>query len=162
MFDFLKGLSLSTRIAKEKVFHVELDKLPPASVVRVLAYGFQRYVNDKCGGSDVPKEKKFATAKATIDDLLNGIVGKRRPTSGADAETLAARRVMKVMVKGMLSPEDYKTFVGMEPVAQLAKLDGWIEANWDVIAEDVELEMRRAEEEAAKRTKLAAKIKIAL
>ncbi len=152
----------STTIAKTRTFVLNPKDFPVNAIIACLAHGFQRKFNDAVGGADKSAEEKVSLAEAMIEDFKKGVVTKRRESAGVDPQTLAARKVMRKLVKDMLSKEDYKTFQGMEPVDQLAKLDAWAEQNADVIADAVAEEVKRAEEEAKQRGKLATKLTIAL
>lgn len=158
------AMTFSTRIAKTQTFTRPMADFPDVSILTMLAHGAQRKVNDACGGADKTATEKVSIAEAVIADLIAGVVSKRRTATGADAETLAARKVMRGLLPALLDKESLRTFRALEPIDQLSKLDGWIEANMaDAEFEAAVIaEMERAEREAAQAAKIGSKLKISL
>lgn len=154
--------TFSTTIAKTKTFALPMADFPLNAILAMLSHGAQRKFNDACGGADKSADEKVSIAEAMIADFKAGNVTKRRAASGADAETLAYRRIMKAILKAEISKDDWKRFVEMEPVAQSAKLDELIEVHADrVIAEhaaEIEFEALKAQRAA----KIAKKVDIFL
>ena len=65
-------------VVNDRPYTVRGDKLPISSVIKVFEYGFQRIVNDKCGGLDKDAKRKDEIATATINRLLDGTIAMRR------------------------------------------------------------------------------------
>ena len=65
-----------------KTYQATLKDIANAGLVKVFQYGFQRIVNDRCGGSDRTDEQKDELAKGRINDILSGEIAVRASTPG--------------------------------------------------------------------------------
>ena len=110
LFAFLSDMVCETTIGKRadgeesRTFQVAVKDLPPVSLHRVLAYGIQRFVNDKIGGADKDMATKTAMASDIIVDLYAGTVSKRR--SAEPEDTLANFRI--AALRNVLGKESWK------------------------------------------------------
>ncbi len=110
LFAFLTDMVCETTIGKRadgeesRTFQVAVKDLPPVSLHRVLAYGIQRFVNDKIGGADKDMATKTAMASDIIVDLYAGTVSKRR--SAEPEDTLANFRI--AALRNVLGKESWR------------------------------------------------------
>lgn len=137
----------STTIAKTETFALNMADFPVEAIVEFIRYGAQRKFNDAIGGADKTAKEKVDAAKLMIQEFKDGKLGKRREGGGgATVETLAARKVMRAIVKGKMSAADYAAFGKLDPADQLAKLDAWVAKNADAIKDQVAAEVVRMNE----------------
>lgn len=76
----------------DKRFILDWDKLPDNSKDRIIRYGVQRIINDRCGGSDKTEADKHATAQKMVDALVSGEL-PTRGGGGADPILVESRRL---------------------------------------------------------------------
>lgn len=92
-------LVLSVTIGKKaKTPHTltcALADLPDNALERLLAYGFQRFINDPIGAGDLSVEDRVAAARKAIENLKNGIVGRIRGVTVDTLTVYALREVRK-------------------------------------------------------------------
>lgn len=77
----LRGVVTIGKRAEEgdaRSFDCFARNLPLRSLYQVFEYGFQRFVNDKVGGSDTTLEDKFTKASDILVHLANGTWGLER------------------------------------------------------------------------------------
>jgi hypothetical protein len=78
-------------------FELFARDLPIVSLAAIYNYGFQRFFNDKCGGSDKKLADKFAIVETLMLNLRQGKVRKTRtveePANPIEAEALREARV---------------------------------------------------------------------
>lgn len=159
-FAALLATPLSTTIAKTETFTHTLADFPLAAIQAFLTYGFQRKFNDAVGGAmrgDDPYTPalKVADAKALIADYMAGKVTKRREGgAGVTVETTAGRRVMRAMLSNLLSTADLKAFRALDPADQNTKLDAWVAANVEALADPIAVEVEAMAEAAARKSGL--------
>lgn len=67
-----------TAVVNERPYTIHGSKIPTASLVKIIEYGFQRIVNDKCGGSDRTAAQKDEIAVSVINRILDGSIATRR------------------------------------------------------------------------------------
>lgn len=149
LFDAVNGLTLSVTLGKRggnptRIAYAAKD-LPVVSIVRLLTYGGQRYINDHVGGSDTALADKVKAAEVLVQQLRDGITG-RIAREGIDAVTkqarvFAAARLRKTAPEAWAKIKDAKDL--------LAKLDKFVEMNPSIHA-DAKEEVRRRDEAAAK------------
>lgn len=139
--------TIGKRSGEGKTFQVNVADLPTVSVERLLAYGVQRYINDKLGGSDMTLEAKIEGAESIIQALKDGNVGRTVGVS-VDDETKEARKIARAHIRRALGA-NYKKFSGLDPKEQTEKLDQFIEKNDESLGIRKEAERRIAEAKAA-------------
>lgn len=112
---------------------VRLGNLPFVAIEKVLRYGMQRLVNDKCGGSDRTDEEKHKLADEIVARLKAGEVGRAPGAPKADAVTAEAR---KLIFKALPEAARKKLTVAADDPnrgelvkARNAKLDALLEKN---------------------------------
>ncbi len=91
----------------DKRFIVDWEKLPMASKERVIRYGVQRIINDRCGGSDRTPDEKHDIAAKMIEALVSGTMPTRGNGDGADSVTKRMRKNLKAIIRER-KPERYK------------------------------------------------------
>lgn len=76
----------------DKRFILDWDKLPDTSKERIIRYGVQRIVNDRCGGADRTVEEKHELAAKMVEALVTGTV-PARGNGGVDPILVETRRL---------------------------------------------------------------------
>ena len=84
-----------------KQFEIAFDELPQASQQAIIAYGCQRFVNDRAnqGGKDCPQSEKQALAGSVIAQLVEGWVG-RTPAPRKSQFAIVAEDMMRKALRG--------------------------------------------------------------
>lgn len=67
-----------TSVVNDRPYVAHGHATPLAAIVKIYEYGFQRIVNDKCGGNDKDATLKDKIATATIARILDGSIAHRR------------------------------------------------------------------------------------
>ncbi len=86
----------------DKRFILDWDKLPANSQDRIIRYGVQRIINDRCGGADRTTEEKHDIAQKMVDALLSGEL-PTRGNGGVDPVLVETRRLA---LKAWLAKDD--------------------------------------------------------
>lgn len=135
----LNGLKLETTIAKSKTFAVDAGTLPLVSIRKALEYGFQRWLNDRVGGSDTTAGTKVESTSLFLATVLDGtwVDGARKAKASVDLETQARRNV----VLANMEKADKKRLADLDDKA--AKLDAIWDANADALGEAFDEELAR-------------------
>lgn len=100
--------------------------LPESSVEHLVRFALQTLQDAYAGADNSAEAVAFFNAK--LDKILKGTIGTRGGGDGADPRTSIERSYVRGSVKasfGAKSPE-WAKFTGLEPTAQLAKLDEWV------------------------------------
>lgn len=131
---------------------VKLGELPVTSFQAVLAYGAQRFINDKLGGSDINQEEASAKFDEILNQLKAGWVARQSSGGMSNLEKevakLARIRIREALAaKGLTLKE-----VGKEQVASLVKQ--YIAQNTEALAEIAQATL----EAKAKAVKQASKL----
>lgn len=147
LFAMFDGLALETTIAKQATFRVDASDLPLVSIRKALTYGFQRWLNDRVGGSDLTPETKIAETELFLATVLDGswIDGARTRKAPIDVETNVRRKV----VLAALSKADRKTLAEMDDEKRVAKIDALWLANTAKLLPVFEEEMAAIERKAS-------------
>lgn len=87
-------------VVKGKTYQAKLAEIPAASLAKIFAYGFQRIVNDKCGGADLTDEKRDELARAQIARILDGSIVHHARTA-AEREPAINYYIREVLRKRM-------------------------------------------------------------
>lgn len=135
----------------DKRFIAEWDKLPDVSKERIIRYGFQRIVNDRCGGKDKDEAEKHKLAATVVQHLVDGTTPTRGNGDGADPVTKRMRKNLKAIIKAK-KPERFKELnAACETAKDWAKeLDAIIAAQKP---ESVEAMRKKAEEQLERERK---------
>lgn len=146
----LAGMKLETRIAKTQTFDVLLGDLPLSAVRKTLRYGFQRWINDRVGGTEIPIETKLESTSLFLGDVLNDVwqTSRSAPVSN---ETNVRRKV----TLANLSADEKKSLVDNPDRAEI--LDATFAENILELQPLFEAEMKRLAEPKPK-IKLSVKI----
>ena len=148
LHDWLINLVAETTIGRRadgeesRTFQVNIGELPLVSLEKIIAYGTQRYINDKVGGSDKDMKTKCDLASEIIIDLYEGNVSKRRESVPEDS--MSAFRI--TALKELLGKEQWKAVNKLENKADVIKQ--LVAANGELL-EPRALELK-AEAEAAR------------
>lgn len=130
--------------------------LPESSVEHLARFALQTLQDAYAGADNSAEAVAFFNAK--LDKIINGTIGTRGGGDGADPRTLIERSFVRRSVKDQFGSKsaDWAKFTGLEPVAQLAKLDEWVtqvKADKDEAAKLAALvDGELARREAAKKT----------
>jgi hypothetical protein len=65
-------------IVNDRPYMLKGEEIPIVSLVKIIEYGFQRIVNDKCGGADRSADEKDRIATSVIYRILDGLIAARR------------------------------------------------------------------------------------
>lgn len=146
----------NTTIAKTHTLAVDWAKLPANAQEKIIAYGVQRIFNDMVGGSErfPTVEDKVKHVEAQIARFMAGDIG-RAASASVSNETAIGRSLIKAGLKakyGAKSPE-WAAFTGLSDVEQEAKLDALLEKNKAKLQPQIDAEVKRRAELAAKRAK---------
>ena len=132
---------------------VDLAALPTAIVAQLVEHGLKQLIADAASQSANEADATAMMAKK-VDALLAGEwTARRGDGSGASEETLVARSIIRGKLKASLGSKSpaWAAFTGLEPSAQLAKLDVLVTKNADKLAPAITAELkRRADERKAK------------
>ena len=132
---------------------VDRSALSAEIVAQLIDHGLKQLIADAASQATTLDEATAMMGKK-VDALLAGDWSARRGDgSGASEETLVARSIIRGKLKlsmGSKSPA-WAAFTGLEPSAQLAKLDALVTKNADKLAPAIAAELkRRADERKAK------------
>lgn len=159
----IMAATFSTTIAKTKTFELPMADFPINAILTMLAHGAQRKFNDAVGGADKSAETKVEMAAAMIAEYKDGVVSKRREAAaGVTVEVAAGRKIMRGLVPQILNAEQVKTFRALTAAEQNAKLDEWVDANREALADEIAKEVKRLEDERKAKGKLSAAVAIAI
>jgi len=158
--------------SREQTVVVELAKLSPEIVHELVLHGLTQKIADAASGAKkIAEETKESVEKVTmalmqkaLDGLYAGEWMRKREGGAADERTLIARSIARRIAKakfGAKSPE-WAKFTGLEPAAQIAKLDEWVAKLGDAIAKDIDAEIARREEMAKAKKSLATRVNFEL
>jgi len=125
LFDAFNRAFVAT--VNDRTYTLPGHAMPIASIIRAFEYGFQRIVNDKCGGADKTDEEKDRIASLQVGRLATGEIAERATRgTGVDEFTEYARRTML----GLLAKPKRKELAAM-PDKGIAWLDERIARNMD-------------------------------
>lgn len=157
----LSALMLETTIGARqdggKTFQLAANRLHESSFIKVLEYGFQRWLNDRVGGKDTTLEDKIADTSiflAKVEDGTWKIIAKTRDT--VDLRTRIARKL--VMAK--LPKDKRKELAESEKDSVNAFLDAVIAKNAEALAPKIDAEIARLEAEAKEMAGLSLDIEV--
>lgn len=155
----------NTTIAKTRTLAVDWAKLPANAQDKIIAYGVQRIFNDMVGGSErFPTiEDKVKHVEAQIARFMAGDIG-RAASASVSNETAIGRSLIKAGLKakyGAKSPE-WAAFTGLSDDEQDAKLDALLEKNRAKLQPQIDAEVKRRAELAAKRAKQSDGLELSL
>lgn len=137
-------------VVNGRPYTVHGSKLPIASIIKAWEYGFQRIVNDKCGGLDKTDADKDRIASATIARLLDGTIAMRRVgTASADPMDKWRDKAALALIQ-MRAPAVIKGLKGDE---RADAIDAWAGVNAAMV-DKVAADMMKAD--AALRESIAA------
>lgn len=115
---FPSDLTLTTTLGKRAgeptSISVRVAELPANVLERVLAYGFQRFINDPIGGADTPIADKVKAAKDMIERMKRGEVGRVRGEA-VDPFMTIVMRVVRQAVKAKNADNYKKIMTGDTP-----------------------------------------------
>lgn len=154
-----------TTIAKTHTLAVDFEKLPANAQDKIIAYGVQRIFNDMVGGSErfPTVEDKVKHVEAQIARFMAGDIG-RAAASGVPQDVAIGRSLIKAGLKakyGAKSPE-WAAFTGLSDEEQEAKLDVLLEKNRAKLQPQIDAEVKRRAELAAKRAKQSDGLELSL
>lgn len=86
-----------------KVFQLQLADASNDGLVKVLRYGFQRLINDGCGGSDKTEADKHLIAEKRVAAVRDGSIAYRARTE-SDDEHAAYRRFIRDLIRRAIKP----------------------------------------------------------
>lgn len=155
----------TTTIAKTHTLAVDWEKLPANAQEKIIAYGVQRIFNDMVGGSErFPTiEDKVKHVEAQIARFMAGDIG-RAASASVSNETAIGRSLIKAGLKakyGAKSPE-WAAFTGLSDDEQDAKLDALLDKNRAKLQPQIDAEIKRRAELAAKRAKQSDGLELSL
>jgi hypothetical protein len=116
---------LESRVA-DKVFQVNMEKVPNASLVKLMEYAVQRLINDRAKG-DTNTEKHVSAAKV-VASILDGTCADSSRGPSVDIPTKARRNVVEAMIKALNKQSILK---GLKAEARNAALDSIAKKNAD-------------------------------
>ena len=90
-------------VVNDVVYQAELAKIPNTSLVKIVQYGMQRIVNDKCGASTLNPEAKDVKAKETIARILNGSLAVRTRAGGSSDPFAKLRKYIRSILRKLVS-----------------------------------------------------------
>ena len=96
-----------------KVFQADASKMDNAGLAKVLRYGFQRIINDGCGGSDKTESDKHAIAEKRVASVMDGSIAERATRGTAD-EHAAYRKELNELLNGIIKQKDSKAKANQE------------------------------------------------
>ena len=139
-------LALSATV-NEVVYTLSIDSLPTATIDKILTYGFQRLVNDKCGGADKSADEKAALAEAMIAKCVSGDWTRTRIESDPVAKEMGreARRVIEGALKAAKREVTEEQMTAMV-TAYVTKNEATLRANAE---KTIEARKEKAAREAA-------------
>jgi len=154
-----------TTIAKVATLPVDWEKLPMNAKEKIIAYGVQRIFNDMIGGSErfPTVEDKVKHVKAQIKRFMEGDIG-RAASASVPQDVAIGRSLIKAGLKakyGAKSPE-WAAFTGLSDDEQEAKLDALLEKNRAKLQSQIDAEVKRRAELAAKRAKQSDGLELSL
>jgi hypothetical protein len=158
-------MTYTTTIAKVHSIVVPFADMPKAAQEKIIAYGCQRIFNDMVGGAErfPTVEDKVKHVEAQIARFLAGDIG-RAASAGVSQEVAIGRSLIKAGLKakyGAKSPE-WAAFTGLSDDEQEAKLDALLEKNKAKLQPQIDAEVKRRAELAAKRAKQSDGLELSL
>lgn len=135
---------------------VSTEAFTPDIVAKLAMHGLQQKIADAASGATNHDEALAAMQKAA-DAIVKGEWSSRGVGTGADERTLVARSIVRAAMKAKLggaSPE-WAAFTGLDPAAQLAKLDAIAAANEAIFADAIDAKMAERAAEREQRKTLA-------
>lgn len=153
----------------DKRFILDWTTLPANSQDRIIRYGVQRIINDRCGGSDRTEAEKHDIAQKMLDALKSGELPTRG--SGGDNPVLVESR--RLALKAWLGTKDQAkakdraaAFKDMEAADKQALADKIIAAQNDEWRKGLEAaakaEVARKEKERAAKRKAVESVATAI
>lgn len=137
---FDEVFTLASRKARKEV-KVALGDLPSASIRAIFAYGCQRFINDKLGGSEISTEEAGEKFQAIVEILLSesGWQG-RAPSAGkssADPVEAEMQRMAREAIKAALKAKG----IALKAVADKMPefVSGYIEKNREALRKQAEV-----------------------
>ena len=121
----------------DKVMQMQLSAIGPKSLRRIFRYGFQRSVNDRCGGSDKTAEDKHKLANAILTAMEDDTFGEGRAASAADPHARIRKYIRAILRRNLSASTPYKNADNKSE---------WLDAQFDAQADNVKAAiLKRAE-----------------
>lgn len=129
----------SRKVGKE--IKVALGDLPPASIRAIFAYGCQRFINDKLGGSEIGPEEAGEKFQAMVEILLSesGWQG-RAPSAGkpsADPVEAEMQRMAREAIKAALKAKGIALKAAADKMPEF--VSGYMEKNQEALRKQAEV-----------------------
>ena len=131
-----------TTTVQGQAFDIEWDALPEASQQAIIAYGFQRFVNDRANtlGKDAPAADKVAQARAVLDMLKAGWVG-RMPSAGKVESVQSILAGLVLAVAKAVAKQKGKKWADLNAATQSKIRDAIIAQKGDELTKQAEAEL---------------------
>jgi len=113
-------------IVNERHYVARGAEIPIVSLIKILEYGFQRIVNDKCGGSDRTAKQKDEIASAVIQRILDGSIAARR-VGAASADPMDKWRDRAALA--LIQTHAPKLIAGLKGEERADKIDAFAAKN---------------------------------
>lgn len=114
-----------------KVTNVDVADFPEVALEKIFSYGFQRYINDGCGGSDKTLADKVKHVEETIARLKEGIIAKTRSSSGKPAYWSFVRKIVRGKLTG-------KNKEGLDKLHEASERNEYIDELFEGLKEDAQ------------------------
>lgn len=111
-----------------KAFEADLTKMPNASLVKIFAYGFQRSVNDRCGGMET--DAKHEMAGQVIERIMDGSIAATATRSGEPAINRYIRKIFRKIVLA-------KKIAAFADLTETKERDDWLMTTFAKQSDDV-------------------------
>lgn len=153
---------LATATVDGKPYTADPKAMTNDALLHVFEYGFQRIVNDKCGGKDKGADEKASIASGTIE-RLTAETYVRRATRESSGDPLASfvRGFLRAKLQAVKG-EAYAAYKAADADGRNELLDAMFakqdEATQAAIRAEAEAERERHEAELARKRQLADKL----
>lgn len=146
-------------IVNDRPYTVHGHQLPLASIINIFEYGWQRKVNDRCGGNDKTPETKHEIATAMVRRALDGELATRA-NAAPGVEPFTA--FMRGKLSSYLDKATRKAIAELEGDARVARLDAIFAKNESKLRPIIEKDFEAYKAEKAAKAALAASLKLDL
>lgn len=138
MFEEVFTLSSRKAGAESKV---ALSDLPPASIKAIFAYGCQRFINDKLGGSEIGTDEATKKFWSIVDTLLSEEGYQGRAPAGAKTSADPIQAEMQKMAREAIKSALRAKGIPLKAVADRMDgfVQGYMEKNSEVLRKQAEV-----------------------
>lgn len=159
LWTLFEGLLLESEIGKRsgngKVFQAKATDLHLTSVEKALRYGFQRWLNDRVGGSDITDADKHTDTELFLAKVMDGTWRHEAKAKGVDTATQYNRKAAIQIWKDNKTNPKVKAWLALKGDELVAAIDGFIVKNAESVATRADALRQADAEYTAKIAKLA-------